>query len=156
MKSETDRFWEKVRKSPDPDGCWVWTAGFRGGGYGGFHRSNPPREERAHRSSYSMFVGAIPDGMDVLHRCDRPACVRPDHLFLGTDKDNSDDKHAKGRNVVLVGERNGFSKLTEDDVRSIRRMRAERVPLKAVAAQFSVSTTNVKLIVSRRAWKHVV
>lgn len=87
------RFWKYVAKS---DGCWLWTASTNHWGYG--QLSCPGRSYlRAHRLSYEMHVGPIPDGLFVCHRCDVPACVRPDHLFLGTPKDNVDDMVAKGR-----------------------------------------------------------
>lgn len=90
------RFWEKVRKS---DGCWEWTAGRLGGRYGDFmvgvgdHRS-------AHRYSWELHFGPIPVGMNVCHHCDNPGCVRPDHLFIGTQKDNLRDMQGKGRKAV--------------------------------------------------------
>lgn len=89
-----DRFWAKVNKNPD--GCWLWTgskAGHMGHGQVWYHG----RKEYAHRLSYLLFVGEIPQGLFVLHHCDTPNCVRPDHLFLGTAKDNSNDRDAKGR-----------------------------------------------------------
>lgn len=90
----SDRFWEKVDKSKD---CWEWTACISSFGYGKFvvHKGDSPSV--AHRLSYSMEVGPIPVGMQVLHKCDNPRCVRPSHLFLGTQKDNVADMHAKGR-----------------------------------------------------------
>ena len=89
-----ERFWEKVVKTPT---CWLWTAAAQGG-YGVIgdpHRKG--RVLRAHRVSWELHDGPIPSGMDVLHRCDTPACVRPDHLFLGTAADNIADMFAKGR-----------------------------------------------------------
>jgi hypothetical protein len=94
--SVADRFWSKVRKS---DGCWLWGASIKTTGYGQFFRG--PRIEKAHRVSYELTHGPIPEGLYVLHRCDVRACVRPDHLFLGTISDNSRDMIYKGRHPVV-------------------------------------------------------
>jgi len=87
-KSIEERFWAKVEKTDD---CWLWTGATFGDGYGNCSRL------RAHRVSWELANGPVPGGLCVLHHCDRPLCVRPRHLFLGTRKDNSDDKIAKGR-----------------------------------------------------------
>jgi hypothetical protein len=88
------RFWARVRKS---DGCWEWTgACFKCGGYGQFTIEHG-QQVRAHRHSWELHNGPIPKGLWVLHRCDNPKCVRPDHLFLGTCTDNARDMMAKGR-----------------------------------------------------------
>jgi hypothetical protein len=84
------RFWEHVEKLPD-DGCWVWTGSRLQSGYGTFDKG------RAHRFSYALANGPIPDGLHICHRCDNPPCVRPDHLFAGTRVDNMQDAIAKGR-----------------------------------------------------------
>lgn len=109
--SERDcaRFWLKVDKEgPLPDQsisfylglgqCWMWKSGFFKSGYGNFWAQS--QGQCAHRVSYSIAYGDIPNGMQVLHRCDNPACVNPGHLFLGTHQDNMDDKIAKGRQPV--------------------------------------------------------
>lgn len=88
-----DRFWSKVQKT---DGCWEWTGSRRPKGYGVF-AVNGARRESAHRVAYALFIGPISAGFFVCHRCDNPRCVRPDHLFLGTQADNMRDMHAKGR-----------------------------------------------------------
>ncbi len=89
-----DRFWEKVKKTR---GCWLWTASKQAAGYGSFvvHKGDSP--VGAHRLSYELEIGSIPTGMQVLHRCDNPSCVRPSHLFLGTQRDNMRDMRTKGR-----------------------------------------------------------
>lgn len=90
------RFWRKVQKS---DGCWWWISVRNEDGYGQFRNDELGRMEGAHRFSWRLTHGDIPHGMCVLHHCDNPPCVNPDHLFLGTQQDNIADMHAKGRYV---------------------------------------------------------
>lgn len=93
QKSTADRFWAKVNKT---NTCWNWTAVVKGG-YGDFFVSTERGRSAAHRFSYEQAHGQIPPGMKVCHRCDNMLCVRPDHLFLGTQSDNIRDMYAKGR-----------------------------------------------------------
>jgi hypothetical protein len=87
------RFWAKVNKTPT---CWLWTASTRKG-RGKYGQINLNGMQRAHRVSWQLAYGPIPNGLHVLHKCDVPACVRPGHLFLGTHRDNMDDARQKGR-----------------------------------------------------------
>jgi hypothetical protein len=93
MRDVTERFWQWVDTSSGD--CWTWTGGSTTGGYGKFWLNG--RTISAHRVSYVMHFGTIPDGLLVLHSCDNPPCVRPDHLSLGTYRDNARDSMAKGR-----------------------------------------------------------
>lgn len=107
-KTEMDRFAEKYRVNAQT-GCWEWTAERNRKGYGIFWRN--ASMTGAHRASYELHVGPIPDGLHVLHRCDNPPCVNPAHLFLGTNQDNVDDRQRKGRwkvNANKTEVRNGF------------------------------------------------
>jgi hypothetical protein len=97
-----DRFWAKVEKMPD--GCWVWQAARSVSGYGLLAPSGGVRgDRRAHRVSWELHNGPIPAGLWVLHSCDNPPCVNPDHLFLGTRSDNMRDCASKGRLNTQVG-----------------------------------------------------
>src|SRR5262245_12418777 len=89
---DTRRFWSKVDKTGI---CWLWRGARNRQAYGMFHLQGEMR--RAHRVAYELTYGAIPDGLFVCHTCDTPACVRPDHLWLGTARDNAQDCKAKGR-----------------------------------------------------------
>ena len=139
----TDRFERKIRKAAN--GCWLWTGHVDACGYGRFGRGS------AHRLSYELHVGPIPDGMFVCHRCDTPACVNPKHLWLGTNADNVADMVAKGRQAV--GTRNARSKLDDEKVRAIR---ADHRILKDIAADYGVSICVVGYIKQRITWKHVL
>jgi hypothetical protein len=89
-----DRFWSKVQRS---DGCWLWTGASTWQGYGLIHHHGRRGMVSVHRLSWTIANGGIPAGLQVLHRCDNPPCVNPDHLWLGTNADNIADKLAKGR-----------------------------------------------------------
>lgn len=89
-----DDFWKKVRRKP---GCWIWLAGKDADGYGMFWWKN--RQTRAHRFVVKFILGRDVEGKEVCHTCDNPSCVRPDHLFVGTTKDNAQDREAKGRGI---------------------------------------------------------
>jgi len=101
----TDRFLSKVERIPIEGSCWVWIGSQSTGGYGYFHASgkNKRLPKRTHRTAYELFVGAIPPGLWVLHKCDNPCCVNPAHLFIGDRKDNMDDCARKGR-VCTIGQ----------------------------------------------------
>ena len=112
---------------------------------------------RAHRLSYVLHHGEIPDGMIVRHACDNPLCVNPDHLLLGTQADNVADRVQRGRSYSQVGESNHSSKLSVDAVRQILALLSSPSPPKQkdIAAQFGVSCETICAIKKRRNWAHV-
>jgi hypothetical protein len=146
----TEKLWSQVRK--DLEGCWVWE-GVRSDGYGVLYDSDTKRQERTHRLSYALAYGPIPVGLYVLHRCDNPPCVRPDHLFLGTHLDNIADMVAKGR--VARGERNAWAQLTEAAVVYIRTSRDSGVPAAVLAAEIGVSERTIRKVDVGLRWAHV-
>jgi hypothetical protein len=113
---EISNFWSRVIKS---DQCWLWTGRPHRDGPSGYGRIRARgKTMKAHRFAYILACGDIPDGILVRHTCDNPICVRPDHLVLGTDQDNMQDKVDRGRQAK--GERNGRANLSDSDVLLIR------------------------------------
>lgn len=142
-----EKFWKHVEKT---DTCWLFTG--PGDRYG--HIWDNGHIRQAHRISYEMHIGPIPDGMKVCHQCDVMRCVNPDHLFLGTHADNMSDRNDKGRQCK--GERYPHAKLNETDVRAIRASYAARdATTKELAARYNVSLSLIGHVIARRNWKHV-
>jgi hypothetical protein len=130
------------------NGCFEWSGSRDRDGYGILRLTiNGKVEQRAHRLSWIHFKGVVPEFMQVLHRCDNPGCVNPDHLFLGTNHENMLDKTRK--------KRNNTSKLTKKDVLKIRTLHAIGVNQRRIADRFSVGYKAVNKIVLRQRWKHV-
>lgn len=155
------RFWSRVDKT---DSCWLWTGtisrctsrptyGVIGrGGRGGPNSS-------AHRVSYELHFGPIPDGMLVCHTCDNGLCVNPAHLFLGTAKDNMHDMINKGRDrhdSPCRGEQQGSHKLTDAIVQEVRcRYATEHIPHSKLAKEYGVAKSAIGRIIRRQSWRHV-
>lgn len=144
------RFWKKVQKG-EPDECWNWKGAFKQG-YGMIVvvLSDRRVELRAHRISYFLEHGKCDLNLHVCHRCDNPACVNPDHLFMGTSPENSYDRNAKERDAR--GEGHGMHKLTEAQVREIRFLKAQGFSGSEVAQIFGVHRTTPNLIANGRIW----
>lgn len=142
------RFWNLVDTSGK---CWEWQ-GSTIFGYGSFGFNG--RTVRAHRFSYSLVYGSIPEGMLVCHHCDNPRCVRLSHLFLGTQADNIHDAIAKGR-INTQGENHGLSKLRENDVYEIRRLHSLGITQILLSKMWKIHRGYVTRIVRRKCWKHI-
>lgn len=172
MRTRDERFWAKVDTNgpvpphvPHLGQCWVWLgAKWRSNGRPTFSWSHD-RPMSAYRAAWALTHGPIPDGTWVLHKCDNGSCVRPEHLFLGTQRDNMLDAIAKGRhtsdvrrgrpNPRVAGERNAIAKLTAASVAAIRRAHASGASQKVLAAKYGISQSLVSLVVLRKAWRHV-
>jgi HNH endonuclease len=156
-QAAAERFWAKVRTEPGP--CWEWQAKLRGAGYGSLRLKSEAGSAmaRAHRISYVLHHGEIPESMVVRHTCDNPSCVNPSHLLLGTQADNVADRVRRGRSYDLRGENNHSSKLNAEAVRQILALLASPNPPKQkdIAAQFGVSCETICAIKKRRNWAHV-
>ena len=158
-KPIVDRFWEKVVRRGSDD-CWEWTAYRTPKGYGQILNGGKGNGlSRAHRISWVIHSGMIPQGMCVLHHCDNPGCVNPAHLFLGTNKDNSRDMVAKCRSshVGIPGEDNGSAKLSERSVREIRQLLVSGcLSMTAVAVQYGVGRSAIEKIKYGKTWAWLV
>jgi len=154
-----ERFWSNVKKT---DGCWLWKGSCFKNGYGKITIRNriegTKREILVHRFAYELLVGPIPDGKLVCHTCDIHPCVRPDHLFPGTPLDNSKDCVQKGRQAHPDhhGILNHMAKLTEEQVRDIRRLSQDGISKAQLARDFGMSESGIIKIIKKRSWKHIL
>lgn len=137
--------WRLERKS----GCWLWTGATAGRPRYGCVRFGK-RKLRAHRVSWQIHRGRIPNGLLVCHNCDTPLCVNPDHLFLGTHADNQQDSVRKGRRPNQKGVANNQAKLTEREVAAIR---ADKRPQRQTAADYGIDQSQVSNIKRGKYWR---
>lgn len=133
-----ERFWKKVHKSSY---CWLWTASKDKDGYGTIKIDYV--QYLAHRVSYVWEYGTIPEGMNILHKCDNPSCVRPSHLEAGTQIKNILDAYIKGRKYPQAGILNGHAKLTDEEVAEIRELVVNGVKQTEIAARFGIDNSYV-------------
>jgi len=151
-----ESFWDRVEVGP---GCWNWTGALSGGdlkyGYFTIWNDGRPKTWRAHRLMWTAANGPIPEGLCILHRCNNPRCVNPDHLYLGDHKDNARDRKEAGHERPQHGGLNFAAKVTEGQVLEIRRLSGEGMSGVALARRFEISRANVSLIVNGLAWRHL-
>lgn len=147
------RFFEKIIKT---ETCWIWNAAKDSKGYGRIGTGGRKgKDVFAHRLSYFLHKGEIPTGMLVCHKCDKPACVNPDHLFLGTQTDNMRDCVNKGRLNPFKpkGELNPKAKLNWSNVREIRSFRSKDVKSrKHLSIQYGVDIQTINRIIENKSW----
>jgi hypothetical protein len=170
-----------INKGNNKNSCWEWTGCLHHSGYGVIQFKNI--QYQAHRLMYQFFVGSIPEGLLVCHKCDNPRCCNPAHLFIGTPKENSQDMVKKGRALfgdrnpsrifperrprganhwtklkptnILRGSENPKAKLTERNVIEIRKLRKDGIRIKDLSTRFGVSETHIKYIIYRKSWVHI-
>lgn len=175
LRTLSERFWAKMDVR-GPDECWPWLGGSTKRGYGCIGEGGRANHKQllAHRVSWELHFGPIPEGKEVLHRCDNPPCQNPRHFFLGTNHDNHLDMVAKDRHVR--GERQPGAKLSDEAVEAIRsrytashRPAFERdatgrfvavlpgsgVSMATLACEYGVSKGTIQKIIEGRRWKHV-
>lgn len=145
-----ERLLRGVKKTPN--GCWEWVKGFDSNGYGNI--TVECKTQRVHIISYQLFVGLIPSGMCVCHTCDNPPCCNPDHLFLGTHRDNMNDMTKKGRRIS--GEKSTNSKLTQKQVNEIRKTYdPAQTTFRKMAENYNVTADTISRIVRGLSWRAV-
>jgi hypothetical protein len=147
-----NRFMDKV--SPEPNsGCWLWIGGTQARGYGYIRPDGAHQNILAHRAAFLLFRGEITAGLMVCHKCDVPCCVNPDHLFLGTAKDNAADRDQKRRGIrppLHIGASHPRAKLTEEQADQVR---ASTGPLRETAALFGMGLSQISAIRRGKSWK---
>lgn len=151
-----ERFKEKVLFR-DEKQCWEWTANKNNKGYGMFRPGGTANKILAHRFSYEINVGPVPKGKVVCHKCDNPSCVNPNHLFVGTMKENLHDMIRKGRSYhpPMSGTKNGNAILKEKDISEIRALHKNSVPIRIIAAEFKVKPCTIYDVLRGRSWNHI-
>jgi len=155
------RFWPKVNKEgsvpshmPHLGKCWEWIGGTIPNGSGRYGAFESPVGVLAHRYSWTLHKGQIPDGLKVLHHCDNKLCVNPSHLFIGTAKDNARDLISKGLKVTPKGEDVVGSKLTKEQVLEIYNYPSVYGGINLLSHKHGVSRSTIKNIRSGKAWAH--
>lgn len=139
------------------NGCWIWTGGHKGHwgnkmDYGIFGNMLGDRYQTAHKASWFIHYGEIPEGMDVCHKCDNPRCCNPDHLFLGTHTENMRDMISKGRHRFPRGENCHVAKLTENDVFAIKALVSQGANHGDIAKKFKVTRSTISKISRGDTW----
>jgi len=158
MTNLIEKFEKRVFPEPNT-GCWIYSTSEVKTGYSIVFNYIQGKNTSAHRYSFELYKGSIPEGLCVLHSCDNRWCVNPDHLRAGTHKENIWDMINKGRRpdgIQPKGEKNAWSKLTESQVLEIRRLRATGVKVSELHKQYPiVSRRTLDHIIARKKWKHI-
>lgn len=148
-KTSKERFMFYVKVQEN--GCWNWLGSTNNDGYGSFQINK--KRYRSHKASYLLFVGEFDQSLYCLHKCDNPSCVNPDHLFLGTQKDNMQDAKRKGRNNKGRGVI--FAKLNGDKIREIRKLLKQSMSQTDIAKIYGVKPNTISQIKTGHTWSHI-
>lgn len=141
-----------LAKTLKTDTCWLWQGHIDKRGYGRIGLEKPHEQDRCHRVGWRLHKGPIPDGLRVLHHCDVRNCWNPDHLFLGTQRDNVLDMHAKGRQAPKFGSFHGRAKLVEWQIKKIRKDKRSQ---SVIAKEYGVAQNTISRIKLKKNWSHV-
>lgn len=144
--------WNYIHFEP-MSGCWLWSGGCGGNGYGYF--SSGGKSIRAHRAVYELLVGIIGKGLCLCHKCDNRLCVNPEHMFVGTHSDNMRDMAQKKRAKPPKGESASWSKLTEKQVREIRHWASMGVTHQILSEDYGVDRSHISRMCSGKNWSHL-
>jgi len=152
-----ERLARKMKVNP-VSGCYEWQ-GSKLNGYGRITFGNAGHPERrttgTHRLAYELAFGPIPNGLQVCHKCDNRSCINVEHLFLGTNKDNADDRETKGRGNQALGSKSSMAKLDEEKILEIRKLKANGARTCELSAKYEVHKSTIKRVISGEHWSHV-
>lgn len=159
------RFWKRVKKA-NPDECWPWVGRIGSAGYGSLYTKAPNSKHRnyklSHRIAWELTYGPIPDGLFVCHKCDNRRCCNPNHLFVGTAKDNMQDAFDKGRLPMFVvngqkqiGETHRCAKLKSHQIIQIREQYRNGIDASDLSKAYGVHRNTINDVVICKTWKHV-
>ncbi len=153
LNTDKNRFYSNIIINQN-NSCLEWMGTLKNNGYGQFKKLNK-KWFHAHRLSYELFIGQIPEDICVLHKCDNRKCVNPEHLWLGTKKDNTQDMIKKNRKIIipLKGERNGRAKLKENDIILIRKLYSEEMNCTQLSKIYNVAISTIDRIVRNKSWR---
>lgn len=141
------------------NGCWIWKGYLcepkKIYGLTSLALNFPKKKVLAHRASYILWKGPIPDGMQVLHNCDVPLCCNPEHLHLGTPQDNMNEMKERGRKRPAKGEKNRHARLNDKIVLEIRRLYENGIPQKVLRKWFGIASSTISYIITKTTWRHI-